>query len=173
MGEVWRPIEGLEGYEISSHGRVKSLEKTWYSGRGNSKREYKPETIMKAAVSKGTLQVPIRGRRYNVARLVALAFIPNPESKEYVDHIDGDVENNHVGNLRWATNQENQMNRGVMATNSSGYPNAYFVNGKYRSRVKVDGVTRSLGTYATAEEAYTVALEFKRQRYGDFVRLVN
>ena len=45
-----------------------------------------------------------------VHRMVAELFIPNPENKWYVDHIDGDRYNNHVTNLRWATPSENRLN---------------------------------------------------------------
>lgn len=56
------------------------------------------------------LCVHIRGKRYVVHRIVALKFIPNPEHKTEVDHIDGDPKNNRVENLRWVTRQENEMN---------------------------------------------------------------
>ena len=48
-----------------------------------------------------------------VHRLVAETFIPNPENKNQVDHIDRDPSNNNIENLRWVTRQENQNNRGI------------------------------------------------------------
>jgi hypothetical protein len=56
-----------------------------------------------------------------IARLVALHYIPNPENKPEVDHIDRNKDNNHVSNLRWATRQENSDNKGMYRSNTSGH----------------------------------------------------
>ena len=58
-----------------------------------------------------------------VSRLVALHYIPNPENKPEVDHIDRNPSNNHVSNLRWVTRQENLDNRGMWKSNKSGHKN--------------------------------------------------
>lgn len=50
-----------------------------------------------------------RGRKYLLHRLLAAAFIPNPEGKPQVNHIDGDPANNDLGNLEWVTQSENQL----------------------------------------------------------------
>ena len=55
----------------------------------------------------GYYRITIKRKHYFVHRLVALAYIPNPERKPYIDHIDGRRDNNHVENLRWVTPQEN------------------------------------------------------------------
>lgn len=52
----------------------------------------------------------INGKRYSVHRLIAESFIPNPENKPFVDHLDRNRKNNSVSNLRWATNSENIKN---------------------------------------------------------------
>ena len=62
-------------------------------------------------------------KTFKVHRLVAIHYIPNPENKPQVDHIDRDKSNNHVSNLRWATNTENQQNRGVQKDNKLGIKN--------------------------------------------------
>ena len=54
------------------------------------------------------LSVEIKGKMYSVHRIVALAFLPNPMAKEQVNHKDGNKQNNHLSNLEWSTNSENQ-----------------------------------------------------------------
>lgn len=103
--EEWRPIPGWEGlYEISNKGRVRSLGR-WVSF-GNQMRYAKP-TILKPAKTNGRYyKVGLRQfgcvKYYLVHRLVAMAFIPNPDDLPEIDHIDENIFNNEVSNLRWA-----------------------------------------------------------------------
>ena len=93
MEEIWKQIN--EKYQISSLGRVKSFDKI-----------LKPEVL-----KKGYLRVSIweNGIRYRklVHRLVAEAFIPNPDAKTQIDHINNITNDNRVENLRWVTPKEN------------------------------------------------------------------
>lgn len=109
MKEEWRSIVGYEGlYEVSNQGRVKSLTRMWRNGK---RRE---EKMLKEFIYLGYVHVTLckdgKQKQYRVHRLVAMAFIPNPENKDFVDHIDTDRKNNNVENLRWVTRQENQEN---------------------------------------------------------------
>lgn len=90
-----------------------------------------------------------------VHRLVALAFIPNPDNKEFIDHIDGNGENNNVTNLRWATNQENNRNTKVSKNNELKIKGIQLRkdSGKYRARITIDGKLINLGNFETIEEA--------------------
>lgn len=103
MKEIWKDIEGYEGlYQVSNLGRVKRLK-----GKYMSK-----ERILKPCENNtGYLQVHLcknsKSKFYKVHRLVALAFIQNPENKQQVNHIDETKLNNVVSNLEWVTAKEN------------------------------------------------------------------
>lgn len=108
--EIWKDIEDYEGiYQISNLGRVKSLEKTMWNNHQNIKKE---EMILKPNKDgKGYFCVKLyknkKCKMKKVHRLVAQAFIDNPNNKKQVNHIDGNKENNCVNNLEWCTCQEN------------------------------------------------------------------
>ena len=103
MNEIWKDIEGFEGYyQISNLGRVKSLP------RLSIQNHLIPEKILKTCKAQaGYLEVSlyIDGKRYHKKphKLVADAFIPNPDNLPEVDHINTDKNNNCVDNLRWCT----------------------------------------------------------------------
>lgn len=112
MIEEWRVVADFEGlYEISSFGRVKSLEKT-VCGPGNIGLMTLKEKILKGSKTpRGYPQITLcsQGKRvtYYIHRLVASAFIPNPESKKQVNHINANKLDNNVINLEWCTPGEN------------------------------------------------------------------
>ncbi|MFR5544762.1 MAG: NUMOD4 motif-containing HNH endonuclease [Intestinibacter bartlettii] len=104
--EIWRKIEGFESYEVSNMGRVRSLDRVSCSGH-----KLTGKVLIPTQNQYGYLIVSLykNGTRYikRVHRLVSVAFIPNPEGKPQVNHIDGDKSNNRVSNLEWATAKEN------------------------------------------------------------------
>ena len=117
MEEVWKSIEGYEGlYEVSSFGRVKSLEKTVPHPTAKGGVWTLPEKILSPSWNKKvkyfyvSLSKKDRKRNLTVHRLVASAFCQKAEGKDQVDHIDGDRRNNRAENLRWCTGKENSNN---------------------------------------------------------------
>ena len=113
MKEIWKAIDGFEGlYEVSSLGRVKALDRYVLNNGG---MQHKHQKILRTNVSKTKHQMVVlckNGKTYPrlVHRLVAVAFLPNPDNKPVVDHIDTNPSNNCVDNLRWVTTKENANN---------------------------------------------------------------
>lgn len=107
----WRDIIGYEGYlQVSDEGQIRSVERL-VRHRNGSQMMIKSKIIIARPDPKGYLKVRTSVNRrktcIKVHRAVAEAFIPNPDNKPQVDHIDGDKTNNCVKNLRWVTNREN------------------------------------------------------------------
>lgn len=77
---------------------------------GEFKEILEPERKLTFALNnRGYYSVGIRRKTYMVHRLVAMAFIPNPHNKPFVNHLDGNKLNNHVSNLEWCTAKENNQ----------------------------------------------------------------
>lgn len=111
--EIWKDIAGYEGYyQVSNMGRVKSVYRIIDRCDGTTQRV--SERILKpfnTGSAPHYLGVHLRkdGERetLKIHRLVAKAFIPNPEKLDVVDHIDSDTHNNKAANLRWCTYSDN------------------------------------------------------------------
>lgn len=128
MKEIWKPILGYEGqYEVSNLGNVKSLKRR---AKGHSGYQKKKDRLLKPRINKqGYATVSLckdsKVKVMLVHRLVAIAFVPNPENKGIVDHIDVDKLNNNANNLRWCTQKENCNNPKSRENNSKskmGHP---------------------------------------------------
>ena len=100
MKEIWKQVENFENYEVSNFGRVRKNYK-------NGKVKY----LKPMVTNKGYLCVELwkksKRKRVKVHRLVAQAFIPNPDDLPQVNHKDLDKRNNHVDNLEFISNRDN------------------------------------------------------------------
>ena len=109
--EVFRDIPGYEGlYQVSNWGRVYSLPKEWGKGKHDGK-------ILSIKKDNKYLRVTLicnKRKTYNINRLVAEVFIPNPNNYPLVMHLDDNPLNNYHKNLQWGThkmNSEDMVNK--------------------------------------------------------------
>ena len=104
--EIWKDIEGYEGeYQISNSGNVKSLARLINYQWG--KRKCEERMLKPYLTSYGYLTVKLSNKNFMVHRLVAAAFIDNPNNLPQVNHKDGNKTNNKVENLEWITSRDN------------------------------------------------------------------
>ena len=102
-------IEGFPNYLVYEDGKIWSK---------------KSKKYLKPGISKGYYVVCLhnKGKKHmkKVHRLVAMAYIPNPDNKPFIDHINRDRADNRLQNLNWATMSENNINIGVQKNNKLG-----------------------------------------------------
>lgn len=161
MIEEWKDIEGYEGlYQVSNLGRVK-----------RSKGKYmKSERILMLFINTpGYLQVMLcknnKCKKFTVHRLVANAFIPNPENKPQVNHIDEDKTNIKVSNLEWVTAKEN-VNHGTRNERSSKKIKAIDIaNGEWNDYKSISECARELGLH---QSSISMCLKGKRKTSGGY-----
>jgi hypothetical protein len=92
--EIWKPIIDHPEYYISNLGRVKKNDK-----------------ILNQYIDNGYHRVCFKNKNFKVHRLIGIAFIPNPDNKPFIDHINRNRSDNSLNNLRWVTNSENIINQ--------------------------------------------------------------
>lgn len=119
--EVWKSVVGYEGkYEVSSHGRVRSLDRTWFIEiRSRNQTVENPEMVRQKRHVIGKIKkLTIGNHGYPIAnlgvndthcvhRLVADAFLEKTDGKNHVDHINSIRHDNRFENLQWVTQKEN------------------------------------------------------------------
>jgi hypothetical protein len=178
--ERWVPISGFEGYyEISDHGRVKSLER--YISNGVGVRKIKSRILKNGPDTQGYLRVVLckQGieRTLRIHSLVAINFLNHtPCGLDLViDHINNNKIDNRLSNLQIITVRENNT-KDLKETTSKYIGVCFYKQTKrWRSSITLSGIKRSLGYFTTeveASEAYQKALKYI-QLYGELPPKIN
>lgn len=133
-------------------------------------RNVKAGDVAGSLDSRGYFKTRINGKYYRNHRLIFLyhhGFTPS-----VIDHIDGDISNNKITNLRAATNTQNQFNSKKRSDNTSGVKGVLWSKRlqKWFVQIKVDGKQKYCGSYSSIEEAIRVAKEMRRQYHAEFAR---
>ena len=132
MEEIWKDIEGYEGkYQVSNMGRVRSLDYTIMQPNAHDGHlqpiTYKGRMMKAHSINSGYLAVGLRNeqgkRQHLVHRLVATAFVENPQNLPDVNHKDEDKTNNRADNLEWCTKLYNSNYGNAQAKSSAAHLN--------------------------------------------------
>ena len=154
----WRTIEGYPAYEVSNTGAVR---------RGDRVLKCRVETRPDGyTVIRVNLRKDGKEATCIAARLVAQAFLPNPDNLPTVDHIDRNSTNNHVSNLRWASYQTQTMNRDV-AIGASGHRNIHKNGSGWAIQIKRHKQFVFCKHFSTIEEAVEARDMFLTQDYQE------
>ena len=145
FGKILKGLNGL--YQISNLGMVKALER-----RKNCNRGYgiiKEHVMKQTSANSEYCRVPLTNKQhvkkyYLVHRLVAEAFIPNPNNLPQVNHIDGNKSNNCVTNLEWCTREDNIKHAYKIGLNPSRKKIIEYIDGLEERIVKLEKIIESV-----------------------------
>ena len=164
-GEIWKDIEGYEGlYCISNLGRVKSLSRIL---KGRNCNRITKEKIRNIFLYSGYLGLILctdnKQKKTSIHRLIAKAFVENPNKKCIVNHIDGNKLNNSIENLEWVTMRENSCHSQLKKDSTSNLIGVSFhsKSKKWASQIFINNKTIHLGLYNTEEKAYQARKKYE------------
>lgn len=173
--ETWNKIRGIENYEISNLNRVRSLDRMIIVGEHI--KLIKGKIMRLSTLPKGysIMSMRINGKtvNYYLHQLIALNVFDNYNPTiDHIDHIDGDVNNNSIENLRVVTNRLNHQNR----KNKSTYGTGISVDKhKYVVRISNKDKYEYLGRYINLEDAQSVYSEafklIENNKGSEFIKI--
>ncbi len=163
MQEEFRKIQGYDNYSVSNFGNVRNDNTRKLLKNRKCTNEYYYITLCHESKAKNHL----------IHRLVAIAFIPNPENKKCVDHIDNNIFNNNVLNLRWATQQQNTRNSKLNSNNTSGVKGVSWdkKSKKWFAQIKINRINKRIGYFDNFEDAKQARQNEANKLFGDYTNV--
>jgi hypothetical protein len=161
--EIWKDIKGYVGiYQISNLGNVRNAK---------TLRILKPVINKKRGYNIVNLCHNGKIKTVTIHRLIALAFIPNPENKTCIDHKNNDKKDNKIINLRWCTTKENSMNALIGKRNTSTIKGVDFhkQNNKWRAQIMFNGKSIHLGYFQNIEDAKQARQTKAKELFGIYI----
>ena len=161
MNEIFKKIDGFENYSVSDHGKV---------------RNDKTGRILKPCKNHdGYLLICLmkENKKFSklIHKLMAHAFLVNPENKNCIDHIDNDRQNNNLINLRVATNRQNSQNAKLSSKNTSGTKGVSWVDTRqrWRAQICVNRKIINLGYFINKDDAINIRNQRAKDEFGEFI----
>lgn len=160
--ETFKTIEGYDNYEVSDFGNVRNKKTGRVLKPRLDRAGYPLIDIGQRSVCRSTM---------NVHKLVANAFLENPDNKPNIDHIDNCRTNNNINNLRYCTQSQNLMNASIRSDNTSGIRGVSYdkVNEKWYAEIWINGKKKYIGRYLTLEEAATARRLKAKELFKEFM----
>ena len=151
---MWKLIDGYDNYEINEEGHIRNIKR-------GSIRKSQCKTLGYYVISLCNNGIE---KQHKLHRLIATAFIENPNNSPFIDHIDHNKANNCLSNLRWATCSENTHNT---SKEMKGFQKRVGFN-TYQARIVHNNKTICLGTFDTPEEAHEAYVAKKNELAKEF-----
>lgn len=162
-GENWRDVVGYTHYEVSSLGRIRNKKTNKILLHCLDGQKYHYVSLCENGVKKN----------HKIHRLIATAFIANPNQYNTVDHIDCNIDNNTIYNLRWCTQQMNCQNRKKTDKQTSSQFKGVYMNkqcNKYQAYIGVNGKSKGLGCFENEKDAARKYNSEAKKLHGEFAK---
>ena len=163
INEEWRSINGYLNYQVSNIGRV----------RNSTTGIILKPVVINTGYFKVTLSIEGSRKQLLIHRLVAQEFIDNPTGKANVDHINHNVKDNTISNLRWVSQSEDGMNQRKQQHTSSPYKGVSFNKrkNKWHAYIKINGTRKHLWFFLREKEAAAKYNEAAIELFGEYAYL--
>jgi hypothetical protein len=167
--EKWKDVVGYEGhFMVSENGKVKSLNRIYIRSDG-TKYPIKGKDLTPFISNVGYTRISLRSKgkqvKYSIHRLVAEAFIPKENGRDFVNHIDGNRLNNHYSNLEWVSMIENNCHRFDKTKTTSKYTGVSWIKAKqkFTASICINKKSITIGHFDLEHDAYAARCNYELQ----------